>query len=134
MLAQGKFGMGLSAVVLAHPNKWTLGFLVNKVWSLAGIPHLPNVNQFLPQYFINYNLPKRRYITWQPTLTADWKATNGGRWVVPFGGGIGRIMRLGAQTITLTAQFYGSAFHPLGASLWSMRLQIAFLLPKMPKR
>jgi hypothetical protein len=35
------------------------------------------------QYFINYNLNKGWYITWQPTLTANWQATNGGRWVVP---------------------------------------------------
>jgi hypothetical protein len=130
----GYYGLGPSVVVLVQPNKWTLGFLVNNVWSLAGNPHLPNVNQFLLQYFINYNLPKGWYITWQPTLTANWKATNGGRWVVPVGGGIGRIMRLGAQPVNLTAQFYGNAVHPPGASPWSMRLQIAFLFPKMPKK
>jgi hypothetical protein len=134
ILGQGKFGMGPTAVVLVQPDKWTLGFLVNNVWSLTGNSHLPDVNQFLLQYFINYNLPKGWYITWQPTLTANWKATNGGRWVVPLGGGIGRIMRLGAQPVNLTAQFYGNAVHPPGASPWSMRLQIAFLFPKMPKK
>jgi hypothetical protein len=134
ILGQGKFGMGPSVVVLVQPNKWTLGFLVNNVWSLTGNSHLPNVNQFLLQYFINYNLPKGWYITWQPTLTANWKATNGGRWVIPVGGGIGRIMRLGAQPVNLTAQFYGNAVHPPGASPWSMRLQIAFLFPKIPKK
>jgi hypothetical protein len=134
ILGQGKFGMGPSAVILVQPNKWTLGFLVNNVWSLAGNSHLPDVNQFLLQYFINYNLPKGWYITWQPILTANWKVTNGGRWVVPVGGGIGRIMRLGAQPVNLTAQFYGNAVHPPGGSPWSMRLQIAFLFPKMPKK
>jgi hypothetical protein len=134
ILGQGKFGMGPAAVVLVQPTKWTLGFLVNNVWSVAGNDNFPAVNQFLLQYFINYNLPKGWYITWQPTLTANWKATNGGRWVVPLGGGIGRIMRLGAQPVNLTAQFYGNAVHPPGASPWSMRLQIAFLFPKMPKK
>jgi len=38
------------------------------------------------------SLKKGWFVTWQPTLTADWEATNGGRWVVPFGGGVGRIM------------------------------------------
>ena len=28
----------------------------------------------------------------------------------------------------------GNAVHPPGASPWSMRLQIAFLFPKMPKK
>jgi hypothetical protein len=134
ILGQGKFGMGPSVVVLVQPTKWTLGFLVNNVWSLAGNSNFPDVNQFLLQYFINYNLKKGWYLTWQPTLTANWKATSGGRWVVPMGGGIGRIMRLGSQPVNLTAQIYGNAVHPPGASPWSMRLQIAFLFPKMPKK
>jgi len=130
ILGQGKFGLGPTAVVLVQPGKWTLGFLVNNVWGVAGHPHLPDVNQFLLQYFINYNLPKGYYLTWQPTLTANWEAANGGRWVVPVGGGIGRIMRLGSQPVNLGLQFYGNAVHPPGGSPWSLRLQIAFLFPK----
>jgi hypothetical protein len=132
ILGQGKFGIGPTAVVLVQPGKWTLGFLVNNVWSVAGHPELPNVNQFLLQYFINYNLQKGYYLTWQPTITANWEATNGGRWIVPLGGGIGRIMRLGAQPVNLGLQFYGNAVHPPSGSPWSMRLSIAFLFPKKP--
>jgi len=133
VLGQGKWSAGPSLVVLAQPGKWTLGFLVNNVWSFAGQSKRPDVNQMLFQYFINYNLKKGWYITWQPTLTANWEATNGGRWVVPFGGGIGRIMKLGFQPVNLTMQFYGNAVHPPGASPWGMRLQIAFLFPKLTK-
>ena len=132
ILGQGKFGIGPTAVVLVQPGKWTFGFLINNVWSVAGHSDLPDVNQFLLQYFINYNLPKGYYLTWQPTITANWEATSGGRWVVPLGGGIGRIMRLGAQPVNLGLQFYGNAVHPPGGSPWSMRLQIAFLYPKKP--
>lgn len=132
ILGQGKFGIGPTAVVLVQPGKWTVGFLVNNVWGVAGHSNLPDVNQFLLQYFINYNLKKGYYLTWQPTLTANWEATNGGRWVVPMGGGIGRIMRLGAQPVNLGLQFYGNAIHPPGFSPWGMRLQIAFLFPKKP--
>ena len=35
--------------------------------------------------------------------------------------------------MNLTAQFYGNAVHPSGASPWGMRLQIAFLFPKFTK-
>jgi hypothetical protein len=134
ILGQGKFGLGPTAVVLIQPGKWTLGALLNNVWSVAGHPNLPDVNQFLLQYFINYNLQKGWYLTWQPTLTANWKATNGGRWVVPFGGGIGRIMKLGPQPVNVGLQLYGNAVHPPGGSPWSLRVQIAFLYPKMPKK
>jgi hypothetical protein len=134
VLGQGKWSLGPSVVVLAQPGKWTLGALVNNVWSFAGQSSRPDVNQMLFQYFINYNLSKGWYLTWQPTLTANWEATNGGRWVVPFGGGVGRIMKLGVQPVNLTVQFYGNAVHPPGASPWGMRLQIAFLFPKLNKQ
>jgi hypothetical protein len=133
ILGQGKFGLGPTAVVLVQPGKWTLGFLVNNVWSVAGHSDLPDVNQFLLQYFINYNLKKGWYVTWQPTLTANWEATNGGRWVVPLGGGIGRIMKLGAQPANVGLQFYGNAVHPPGGSPWSLRMSVTFLYPKKPK-
>jgi len=132
-LGQGKLGMGPSAVALMQPGHWTIGVLFNNIWSVAGSGSRPQVNQFLLQYFINYNLKKGWFVTWQPTLTANWEATNGGRWVVPFGGGVGRIMKLGFQPVSLTAQFYGNAVHPPGASPWGMRLQIAFLFPKLSK-
>ncbi len=130
-LGQGKLGIGPSIVVLTQPGHWTLGVLANNVWSVAGNGYRPDVNQFLLQYFINYNLSKGYFITWQPTLTANWEATNGNTWTVPFGGGLGRIMKIGNQPVSLTAQFYGNAVHPAGTPAWSMRLQIAFLFPKL---
>ena len=53
-----KLGIGLSIVVLMQLGHWTLGVLVNNVWSVAGSGSRPDVNQFLLQYFINYNLKK----------------------------------------------------------------------------
>jgi hypothetical protein len=134
ILGQGKFGIGPTIVALVQPGKWTVGFLVNNVWGVAGHSNLPDVNQFLLQYFINYNLQKGWYLTWQPSITANWEATNGGRWVVPLGGGIGRIMRLGFQPVNVGLQFYGNAVHPPGGSPWAMRLQIAFLFPRGAKK
>lgn len=133
-LGQGKLGIGPSVVLLTQPGHWTLGVLVNNVWSVAGSGSRPDVNQFLLQYFINYNLNKGWFLTWQPTLTANWEATNGNTWTVPYGGGVGRIMKLGFQPVSLTAQFYGNAVHPQGTPAWSMRLQIAFLFPKLTKQ
>jgi hypothetical protein len=132
-LGQGKLGLGPSVVVLTQPGHWTLGVLANNIWSVAGSGSRPDVNQFLFQYFINYNLKKGYFITWQPTLTANWEATNGNTWTVPFGGGLGRIMKLGNQPVSITGQFYGNAVHPVGTPSWSMRLQIAFLFPKLSK-
>jgi len=125
-LGQGKLGLGPSAVVLMQPGHWTLG-VVNNLWSVAGSGSRPDVNQFPLLYFINYNLKKGWFIT------ANWEASSGNRSVVPFGGGVGRIMKLGCQPVSLTAQFYGNAVHPLGTPARTKRLQIAFLIPKLTK-
>jgi hypothetical protein len=133
VLGQGKFSMGPSFVALLQPGHWTVGALINNVWSVAGSGSRPDVNQMLLQYFINYNLKKGWYITVQPIVTANWQASNGNIWTVPLGGGVGRIMKLGFQPVNLSAQFYGNAVHPKSGSPWSMRLQIAFLFPKLSK-
>ena len=40
-------------------------------------------------------------------------------------------MKIGFQPMSMTAQFYGNAVHPSGASPWGMRIQIALLFPKL---
>jgi hypothetical protein len=143
---QGKFSLGPSVVALMQPGHWTVGVLINNVFSVAGSSNRANVNQMLLQYFINYNLKKGYYLTSGPIVTANWNATGtgdaatgndttgGNVWVVPFGGGIGQIRRLGFQPINWTVQFYGNAIHPQGGSPWSFKLQLALLYPKMPKK
>jgi hypothetical protein len=132
-LGQGKLGIGPNVVALAMPGHFVLGVLANNIWSVAGSGSRPSINQMLLQYFINYNMKKGWYLTSQPIITANWEVSNSGRWVAPFGGGVGRIMKLGFQPVNISAQFYGNAVHPPGASPWSMRLQLAFLFPKLSK-
>jgi len=134
-LGQGKLSMGPTVVALVQPSHFTLGFLANSYWSVAGHSDLdkPAVNQFLLQWFINYNMKKGWYLLSAPIITADWRETNGGRWVVPFGGGVGRIMKLGFQPVNIQAQLYGNAVHPPGASPWALKLQFSFLFPKLSK-
>src|SRR5215472_896079 len=133
VLGQGKFSMGPSIVALLQPGHWTVGALVNNEWSVAGSGSRSDANQMMLQCFINYNLKKGWYITLQPIVTANWQASSDNVWTVPVGGGIGRIMKFGPQPVNLTAQFYGNAVHPVSGSPWSMRLQIAFLFPKLSK-
>ena len=133
VLGQGKFSMGPSIVALAQPGHWTLGVLANNAWSVAGPSDRSAVNQMTLQYFINYNLNKGWYLSSAPIITANWRASSGNVWTVPFGGGVGRVMRMGFQPVNVAAQFYGNAAYPTSGSPWSMRLSIAFLFPKMPK-
>ncbi len=134
-LGQGKLSMGPSVVVLVQPPHWTIGALANNVWSVAGHSNRdkPAVNQFLLQWFVNYNMKKGWYLTTSPIVTANWRGSDSNVWTVPFGGGVGRIMKLGFQPVNITAQFYGNAVHPPGASPWGLRLQFVLLFPKLSK-
>ncbi len=120
-------------VVLVQPPHWTIGFLANNYWSIAGHSDIdkPAVNQFLLQWFVNYNMKKGWYLTSAPIITANWRAASNNVWTVPFGGGVGRIMKLGFQPVNISASFYGNAAYPSGTSPWTMKLQIALLFPKL---
>jgi hypothetical protein len=131
LLSQGKFGIGPTFVALVQPKFGTVGVLVNNIWSVAGHQDKPDVNQFYLQPFLNYNLHHAWYLTLTTSgITANWEKTNGGRWVVPIGGGPGRIWKLGHQTVNVQTFFFGNVVHPPGASPWTFRMAFTLLFPK----
>jgi len=132
-LGQGKVSAGPGVVALTTPGHWVIGALANNVWSFAGTGSRPPVNQFLLQYFVNYNMKGGWYVTTSPIITADWRASSGNQLTLPFGGGFGRIMKIGFQPTNLQVQFFGNAKYPTGGSPWGMRFQVALLYPKFSK-
>jgi hypothetical protein len=134
-LGQGKLSIGPSVVVLVQPTHFTIGFLTNNYWSVAGHSNhdKPPVNQFLLQWFVNYNMKKGWYLKSAPIVTANWRGSNNGVWTAPFGGGVGRIMKLGFQPVNLSVEFYGNAVHPMGTSPWTLRCSFTLLFPKLSK-
>lgn len=135
VLGQGKWSLGPSVVALVQPRHWTIGALVNNVWSIGGQSARPDVNQTLLQYFVNYNLDKGWYLGTSPIITANWEASSGNRWVVPVGGGLGRVFRLGFQPVNVQLMVFGNTVRPNTppSSPWSLRWQVAFLYPKKEK-
>jgi hypothetical protein len=131
LLSQGKFGIGPTFVALVQPKFGTVGVLVNNIWSVAGHQDKPDVNQFYLQPFLNYNLKHAWYLSLTTSgITANWEKTNGGRWVVPIGGGPGRIWKLGHQVVNVQTFFFVNAVHPPNASPWTFRMAFTFLFPK----
>jgi hypothetical protein len=130
---QGKLAVGPNVVALAMPGSFVVGVLVNNIWSVAGSGSRTDVNQMLLQYFVNYNMKKGWYLTSQPIITANWNAASGDVWTVPFGGGAGRIMKLGFQPVNISVQAYGNAAYASNASTWGVRASVALLFPKLSK-
>ena len=123
--SQSTWGLGPSAVALAMPGNWVVGVLVSQVWSVAGA----SASQMLIQYFVNYNFEGGWYLTTSPILTADWNAASGQKWVVPFGAGGGKIFRIGKLPFNGNVAAYYNAVRPDLGPEWTLRVQLALLLP-----
>jgi hypothetical protein len=129
-LGSGKWSIGPSAVIFAVVGKWTLGGLAQNTWSFAGDEDRSDVNFFFSQYFVNYNLGEGWYLSSAPIITASWEAESDERWTVPFGGGVGRLIRLGKMPVDLQAQVFYYAVKPENGPDWGFRLQFKMLFPK----
>jgi len=84
------------------------------------------------QPFINYNLAKGWYITSSPIITSNWKLPSDERWLVPFGGGVGRVFKIGKQAVNAQVQNFYNAIHPdtLPFPQWQLRMEFSLLFPK----
>lgn len=127
-----KWGAGPAAVALTMQGPWVIGGLVQNIWSFAGDSDREDVNQMLAQYFINYNLPNGWYLTSSPIITANWQADSDNTWTVPFGGGFGRLFRIGKLPVNTQIQAFYNVEKPdtIGPE-WTLRFQVQILLPKL---
>ncbi len=130
ILGTGKFSIGPSVVVLTMHEHWVYGVLAQQVWSVAGDDDREDVSAMLIQPFINYNMEKGWYLTSSPIITADWRADSDNAWVVPIGGGAGRVMHIGKQPVNISLQAYYNVVTPDNGADWQLRFQIQLLFPK----
>ena len=121
-----EFGIGPSFVALSSSNQWVYGIVLNNVWTFGDVAE----NKLVFQYFVNYNLPKAWYLVTGPILTANWNVDSDQRWTVPFGGGFGKVFRIGKLPINANAHVYYNAVRPDGFGDWGTRFQFQFLFPK----
>ena len=129
-LGTEKWSAGPSAVALTIQGPWLYGALINNVWSFAGDDDRENVNAMLIQPFVNYNLPEGWYLTSSPIITANWEADSDNTWLVPVGGGVGKIFRIGNQPMNALIQAFYNVEKPAVVGDWTLRFQLQFLFPK----
>ena len=130
VLGSEKWSAGPTAVLVAQPKPWVIGFTTYNIWSFEGDSDRDDVNFFLFQYFVNYNLPSGWYITSAPINTANWEADSSDRWTVPLGAGAGKVIRFGKLPVNTSLQGYYNVEHPEDAADWQLRFQVQFLFPK----
>jgi hypothetical protein len=129
-LGSGKWSGGAAGVVLLQPKWGTYGGLIRQLWSFAGDDDRSDVNQFLIEPFLNYNLEGGWYLITDMIITANWDAPSSQRWTVPIGGGIGKLFSIGKQTINSRLEAYYMVEKPDNAPDWQIIFTWQFLFPK----
>jgi hypothetical protein len=130
-LWQGKWGAGPTAGVQWSGQQWTFGVLINNIWSFAGAANRPAVNQMQLQPAVNYSFADNPngYLSFSPTIVANWKASGDERWTVPVSLGVGQLVKIGKQSVNLQATAYYNVVAPAGTSNWTLEVLAQFLFP-----
>jgi len=126
-LGTGKWEIGPTAAAVLTGSWWQLGGQVNNLWSFAGDASRPAVNTMLLQPLVNLFLPDDWYLTFNPQMTANWKASSGNQWTVPIGGGIGRAFTIRRQGGTAQVEAYSNVERPAGGPTWVVLVTVQFV-------
>ena len=130
-MTSNQWTLGPSALFVMMPGHWVFGGLVANSWNIGnGYDDAPDVNLFSAQYFINYNMKGGWYLSTAPTITANWEADSGNTWTVPFGGGVGRVFKIGNQHVNMKLAGYYNVEKPDDASDVNIQFTCTFLFPK----
>ena len=134
ILGQGKFSIGPSFVFVLPNEKWVGSAIISNWFSVGGDSKRADVNSFYFQYGFTYFLPKKWYVVTGPILLANWEAENDNRWTVPFGGGVGKMFKIGNIPADFTMQGYYNAIKPEISGDWQLRVQFKLILPTGGKK
>lgn len=64
-----------------------------------------------------------------PIITANWQVDQD-QWILPLGGGVGRLFRIGAQQLNASLQAYANVLKPEGFGDFTVGAPLQFLIPK----
>jgi hypothetical protein len=115
--------------VISMPGRWVLGAVVNNLWSVGGDSNREDITSMAIRPVLFYNFPNGWYIVSTPIIRAVWTADSDNRWIVPVGGGFGKIFKIGKQKMNASAQAFYNVEKPDAFEDWSLRLQFQFLFP-----
>jgi hypothetical protein len=127
-LGSDQVSLGPSVVIYYAKDAWGAGVVLQNAWSLGG-SGINEFNEFAAQYFLNYTLPKNWFLYSNATITADWNLPADNRWIVPLGGGLGRIFNIGKRPVSVSVQAFANVVTPRDGPKWSTIFQFALLFP-----
>ena len=134
-LTSGKFSVGPTGVMLRQEGPWTVGALVNQLWSYGSVASYftRSVNQMFFQPFVAYQMKHAVTVTVDTESTFDWEAPSGQRSTVPIIGLISKVTRLGPFPFSIQGGAGYYVWRPDGAQHWLVRLNFVLILPREKK-
>lgn len=129
-LGTGKWSVGPTAVFLKQRGGWTMGALLNHLWSFAGDADRASVNQTFLQPFLSNGLKSGVSFTLQSESVANWEAESGEEWTVPLNVLITKVVKLGKRPMQIGggAGYYVAS--PTGGPEWKIRTVVVLLFPR----
>jgi len=131
VLGVHRWGTGPSvAVVRKDEGPWVLGAVVNNIWSFGGSSSTGDrTDSFLLNPFVSYHFDEGWSVGSSPNITANWIGKDG-KWTVPIGGGLAKVVRLGDQPVKLAVDTYYNAIRPkAGNDTWLVQFTVTVLFP-----
>ena len=127
-----KWGSGPSvAFVKKDESPWVLGAVVNNIWSFGGPPTgSDRTNKLLINPLVSFHFAHGWSAGSSPDIEANWVAS-GGKWTVPIGAGISKVVLVGRQPIKFGVDAYYDAIRPdADNDTWIFKFTMTFQFPK----
>jgi len=128
VLGTEKWGIGPTAVALKQNGPWTVGFLGNHIWSVAGDDDRDDINATSLQPFVSYTTKTRTTFGLVTESVYDWDAE---QWSVPVIPGVQQLFKIGPQIMQLSVfGKYWAEAPDNGPDGWGFRAQLTFVFPQ----
>jgi hypothetical protein len=113
-------------------GSWTLGVLINQLFSIANTGDLPrkSVSQMFVQPFVSYVTKNTVTFSLETETTINWEVSNDNRWSVPIELEVSKLTKLGPFPFSVQAGGGIFVTSPSGGPDWRLRLSFTVLLPE----
>ena len=129
----GTWAGGVDGVALFMHGPWVVGGLVSQFWPMSDAGGSPETNQFVFQWFLNYNFGHGWALSTAPLNTANWDAPEGQQWTVPLGVGITKTTVFAGRPMSLGVQYYYNVTRPDSVGATQLRFVVSLFYPMAKK-
>jgi hypothetical protein len=128
LLGGEKWGAGPTVLALRQTGPWTVGFLGNHIWSVAGQDDRADISLSFVQPFVSYITKTKTTFGLNTESTYDWENE---QWTVPVNATVSQLLKIGPQIMQFgVGARYWADSPDNGPEGWGGRAQVTFLFPK----